>query len=206
MSAVPPTISVVIPSFNSAFITEAVDSVLAQTFEDLEVIIVDCSTDAATIGALERLNQPRVKIYRRSERHLPGSNRNFGIERASSEFIICLDDDDIIEPTFLEEALFVMCCTDYSLVGTSIRTFGAMNKTMKLWPHPTIEQIAYGDAFVVTILLRKELWRKLDGFKDHALGREHIPEDWDFFLRAMKSGATLYNRGSCGFHYRKHWC
>jgi len=54
-------------------------------------------------------------------------------------------------------------------------------------------------------LFRKELWHKLGGFKDKALGRDHIPEDWDFFVRALVGGATLYNRGSYGFHYRKHY-
>jgi hypothetical protein len=200
-----PMTSVIIPSYNCAYLKEAVDSVLTQTFEALELIIVDCSSDETCLRALDDFDHPKIRVFRRSGQHLPGSNRNFGIERASGEFILCLDADDIIEHTFLEEALFVASCVDYSLIGTSFRSFGERNKTYKLWPHPTLDQIADGDAFVVTVLMRKELWRTLGGFRDHALGSDHIPEDWDFFLRAIASGATLYNRGSYGFHYRKHY-
>jgi glycosyltransferase involved in cell wall biosynthesis len=201
---VPPLISVVVPSFNSAFIQECVASVLSQTFENFELVIVDCSAEASSLQAIEGLNHAKIRVFHRSGRHLPGSNRNFGIKRAAGEFIVCLDADDLIEPTFLEEALFVICCVDHSLVGTSMRTFGVMEKTAKLYAHPTLEQVADGDGFVVSILFRKELWRRLGGFKDTALGRDHIPEDWDFFVRAMAAGATLYNRGSYGLRYRKH--
>jgi hypothetical protein len=80
-----------------------------------------------------------------------------------------------------------------------------MERRIKVYSHPTLDDIANGDAFVVTNLFRKSLWAELGGFHDHALGREHIPEDWDFLVRALASGATLYNRGSYGFRYRKHW-
>lgn len=200
-----PTISVVIPSFNSPFIREAVDSVLSQTFEDFEVIVVDCSTDTTCLRALDHLAHPKIKVFRRSEQHLPGDNRNFGVDRAAGEFIVCVDADDIIEPTFLEEGLFVLCCVTYSLVGTSVRMFGLFEKTAKLRPHPTADQIKKGDSSFVTWLMRKDLWLRLGGQIDSGLGPDHVPEDWDFLLRATASGATLYNRGSYGCRYRKHY-
>lgn len=199
------TVSVVIPSFNSPYIQETVQSVLQQTFQDFEIIIVDCSSDPALKQPIDNLSHKNVRIFNRHGQHLPGSNRNYGIEQTNSEFLICLDADDRIDPTFLEEALFVINCTDISMIGTSVSLFGEMNQKLKLYAHPTIQQLASGDAFVVTILIRRQLWEKLGGFRDHALGKEHIPEDWDFFLRALLDGDTLYNRGSYGFHYRKHY-
>lgn len=200
-----PLISVIIPCFNSSYLQECVNSVLSQTYENFEIIVVDCSSNKATIEVVDRLNHSKVKIFRREKQHLPGSNRNYGIERAAGEFILCLDADDIIERTFLEEAAFLICCTDYSLIGTSFRTIGFIERTIKVVARPTLTNIANGDAYVVTMLLRKDLWRSVGGFVDNALGQEHCPEDWDFFVKAMALGATIYNRGSYGFIYRKHW-
>jgi glycosyltransferase involved in cell wall biosynthesis len=197
------------PCYNSgAYIREAVDSVLSQTFQDLELLIVDSgSTDQYTIETIDELAalvHPKVKILRRTQQHLPGSNRNYGIERASGEFILCFDADDIIEPTFVEEALFVSCCADYGLVGTSCRIFGMREQAHRLITYPTLEQVANGNAFVVCTVFRKDLWTKLGGFRDTGLGRNHVPEDWDFFVRAVAAGAKAYNRPGYGLRYRRH--
>jgi O-antigen biosynthesis protein len=204
MQAAGAIVSVIMPSYNSRFLQEAVDSVLAQTFDDFELIIVDCSTESGVLKVLETFTDPRVKIERRSGRHLPGSNRNFGIERALGEYILCVDADDMIVPTFLEEALFVFCCTDYSLVGTSCRAFGAVEKTARPPTHPTLEEVANGTAFFISTMFRRTLWCQLNGFIDTGLGSSHVPEDWDFWLRAMLSGAKPFNRRSLGLHYRRH--
>ena len=205
----PPLVSVIVPCSNSEFLKECVDSVLSQTFENLEVIVVDSSGDQEALALAKATDDPRLHLFQRREPHFPGENRNFGIERAAADFILCLDADDLIEETFVEEALFVICCSDYSLVGTSVRAFGTwkgrpVDATVKFVAHPTIDQLADGDEFVVTMLMRKKLWQTIGGFKDEGLGSQHMPEDWDFFLRALASGHTLYNRGTYGFHYRKH--
>jgi len=200
-----PTVSVIVPSFNSPFLKETVDSVLAQSFQSFEVIIVDCSTDSECLGVLDEIAHSKVKIFRRPEQHFPGDNRNYGVERASGEFMVCLDADDLIDPTFLEEALFAICCVDYAMVGTSVHLFGVLNKKVKMFTHPTVEQLLKMDGFVVTNLHRVDLWNRLGGQKDTGLRADHVPEDWDFMLRAVATGATLYNRGTYGLHYRKHY-
>src|SRR4051794_36269759 len=94
-----PLVSVVIPAFNRAFILpEALDSVLAQTFKDFELIVVD---DGSTDDTEEVL---RPYVERRGVRFLPQANqgpaaaRNRGIEAARGKYVAFLDSDDLWLP------------------------------------------------------------------------------------------------------------
>jgi len=102
-----PTVSFVMPAYNAGqFISEAIDSILAQTFTDWELIIYnDASTDS-TLGIAERYaaTDNRIKVYSGTRNSgnclLP---RNEAVSRATSEWISPLDADDRIGPTYLEE-------------------------------------------------------------------------------------------------------
>ena len=105
--------SVIIPTLNRPdLLEEAVGSVLAQTYPAEEIIVVDDGSDDAVqqkINGMERLNS-LVSVY-----HLPqnvgvSAARNFGIEKASGEFILFLDDDDLLHPKMLESALYYFLC------------------------------------------------------------------------------------------------
>lgn len=97
-------VSVVIPTYNGAHIVgEAIDSVLAQTYRDFEVIVVD---DASTDNSLEVLGryEPRIQVIRRESRGGPGPARNDGIRASRGEYIAFLDHDDLYLPRRLEAA------------------------------------------------------------------------------------------------------
>ncbi|HSM61445.1 MAG TPA: glycosyltransferase, partial [Longimicrobiales bacterium] len=102
-----PLVSVVIPAFNvQTYVAEAIDSVLAQTFTDYEVIVVDDGSTDDT-GRVVAAYGDRVR-YVRQERAGPGRARNRGIELARGELIAFLDADDAWYPRKLEKqvALF----------------------------------------------------------------------------------------------------
>ncbi|MBN1317553.1 MAG: glycosyltransferase [Anaerolineales bacterium] len=93
-----PTISVVLPSFNgAATIRETVESVLNQTFSDLELLIVDDGSTDSTIEQLDNLKDERLEIFTFSNSGL-AANRNRGIARSRGEFIAFIDQDDIWLP------------------------------------------------------------------------------------------------------------
>ena len=99
-----PFFSVIIPVFNKGnFIEKTLKSVLAQTYADFEVIIVnDGSTDASEKKILE-FTDSRIRYFFKENEGVSIA-RNFGIEKSESDFICFLDADDYWYPTFLETA------------------------------------------------------------------------------------------------------
>ncbi len=103
-----PLISIVIPMYNSEkYIGECLDSILSQTFQDFEVIVVDdCSTDksAEIVKSYVPNFNGRLRLSRTKKNSgKPGEPRNVGISVSHGEYIYCLDSDDIITKTALEE-------------------------------------------------------------------------------------------------------
>jgi glycosyltransferase involved in cell wall biosynthesis len=110
-----PTVSVVIPAYNAKeFLGEALDSVLAQTYQPLEVIVVD---DGSADETPQVVGPYAGKVtYMRKERGGPASARNAGIRAARGEWIAFLDADDVWMPGFLEKLLGCCAQTDAGLV------------------------------------------------------------------------------------------
>jgi glycosyltransferase involved in cell wall biosynthesis len=102
-------------------IDRALDSVFAQTFRDLEAVVVD---DGSTDGTWERLRaRPGLRLLRTARPSGPGGARNLGLTRARGRFIAFLDADDCWRPRFLETALAafdaeaMVVSTNYDLIG-----------------------------------------------------------------------------------------
>lgn len=109
-----PLVSVVMPAWNAeATIVEALRSVAAQTYRDLEIIIVDDgSTDATAALAKEFCaSDPRARTVRRSNGG-PAAARNLGIAEARGEWIALIDADDLWHPTKIEKQLSVALASD----------------------------------------------------------------------------------------------
>ena len=96
-----PLISVIIPTYNYAeFITKAIDSVMAQTYPNVEIIVID---DGSTDDTKSRVkNRPMIKYFYHSNKGLSAS-RNVGVEKSSGEYLVFLDADDWLEKDALEK-------------------------------------------------------------------------------------------------------
>jgi glycosyltransferase involved in cell wall biosynthesis len=104
-----PLVSVVIPVFNGAsFIARAVDSVLAQTFKDLEIIVVNDGSTDDTQAVLARLSKTSGINCLHQENAGPAQARNLGIKAAAGEYIAFLDCDDIWFPEKLGAQLAIL--------------------------------------------------------------------------------------------------
>ena len=112
-------VSIITPSYNSEkYIAETIQSVLDQTYQDWEMIIVD---DVSTDNSLQIIEQyakrdSRLKVIRLKQNMGPAHARNRAIEEASGKYIAFLDSDDVWFPKKLEKQINFL--TDYSLVVT----------------------------------------------------------------------------------------
>src|SRR5262245_44187010 len=98
-------VGIVIPCYDlGEFLPQAVESARAQTRPPAEVLIVDDgSTDEHTLEILGTYRREQgVRVLRKRNGGAP-SARNFGIRRSRAELLLCLDADDVLEPSFLEE-------------------------------------------------------------------------------------------------------
>ncbi|MBR2737913.1 MAG: glycosyltransferase [Lachnospiraceae bacterium] len=108
MSAKKPKISVIMPFFNGdpQFLKEAVGSVLCQTFEDFELILVNDGSDASYDTLIKEIKKKddRIRVIEQSNQGV-SSARNHGVREARGEYVTFVDADDLVMPKFLEAAV-----------------------------------------------------------------------------------------------------
>ncbi len=98
-----PRMSVVLNTYNrSLLVTRAIEAVLRQTYDDLELIVVDDGSSDDTAERIQTLSDPRLTYVYQSNAGL-SAGRNNGASRSSGEWITFLDDDDVVEPGWLDE-------------------------------------------------------------------------------------------------------
>jgi glycosyltransferase involved in cell wall biosynthesis len=105
----PPLVSVIIPAYNAVrYLDEAMDSVLAQTMDDLELIVVDDGSTDATAATVRARTDPRIRLVEKENRGTVADARNAGIAAARAELLAFLDSDDVWVPSKLarQMALF----------------------------------------------------------------------------------------------------
>lgn len=187
-----PAISVIIPTYNRAeYVVQCVESVLAQTFSDIEIIVVD---DGSTDSTRERLGAfsdvPRFH-YRYQPNNGRSSARNRGIGMAQGEFVVFLDSDDLLFPNALEHLhdAAARSATAGMIVGQTQFIDDGMNVVRTL--EPKIDAVPAGFAYPTLIggeryfllqgsfLLRRSCLEQVGTF-DAAL---EPCEDYDFCLR-----------------------
>ena len=202
-----PLVSVVLPCFNyGAFVTKAVNSVLAQTFQDLEIIVVEGgSTDTTTRKIVAGLRRPKMRVLFRDSPCLVGDNRNFGILHARGKYICCLDADDILEPTYLEKALFLLETGGYDILSTSVKRFGADDGGYGVLANPDLSDMLEGNHVSTCAVFRRAMWQQAGGFKDTGPDMPFVNEDWRFWVRLAALGARICNiSGEQLLRYRAH--
>lgn len=121
-------ISIVMPSYNTGkFIVETIESVLNQTYNNWELIIIDdCSNDNTNV-ILKEYKDSRIKVYKNTENSGAAFSRNKGIMLAKGEWIAFLDSDDLWAKTKLEKQLNYMKKNDYYMTYTNYEMIDEMS-------------------------------------------------------------------------------
>lgn len=193
-------VSVIMPCYNDgAYIGEAVASLKQQTYPNIELIIIDDgSDDPATLEALAGLDFPQMKLLHTN--HLrPAGARNAGIREAEGVYILPLDSDDTIEPTYIEKAVQVMRKDPkVGIVYCHADLFGEQTGKWEL-PDYSLEYELLDNCIFVTSLFKKSDWIKAGGFcETFKTGME----DYDFWLALLGNGCEVVQLEETLFHYR----
>lgn len=193
-------VSVVIPCYNyGQYIDEAIQSILAQTYKNYEIIIVDDgSTDENTLETLKKYQD--TYIVKRIDRSGPSVARNIGIELAKGEFILPLDADDLIHKDYLMEAIRAYEENpSLGIVYCEAEFFGSMHGKWNL-PEYKFPDILLDNCIFVSSVFRRSDWKDVGGFNANM---KNEWEDYDFWLKLIEKGRSVYRIPRVLFYYRR---
>lgn len=198
-----PLVSVIIPCYNyGKYVVEAIDSCLKSSYNNIEIIVVnDCSTDLYTNNVLSHLNKPKTYVINHTENKGLPASRNTAIKAAKGKYIVPLDADDTIEPTYIQKTVHVLEMQPrVGFVSTGRRHFGTEN-LIHVPPQYNFYKLLFQNICSVTSLFRKEAWEEVGGFNEKM---KDGYEDWDFWISLGEKGWFGHRIPDILFNYRKH--
>lgn len=208
-------VSVIMPAYNaSRFISEAIDSVIAQTFTGWELIIVDDgSVDVTSEIVKEYLSRDSRISYYYQENGKQGKARNLGISKSKGFYIAFLDADDLWLPGKLEIQLQEIKEKNVDLVFSNSFIFNDNNVLDRSRNMSVLNQVLKGEEALklflignriptLTVLVKKESINLVDGFTE----KNEIPlaEDYHLWLKMLISGLVFYGSDKILASYRVH--
>lgn len=163
-----PEVSVVVPAYNTAaFLGQCLESILAQSFKDFEVIIIDDGSTDNTLQVARDFEKrdPRVKVYRQDNQGLSGA-RNSGIEKSRGRWITGVDSDDLIHPDFLQVLHHLVTTTGAEVACCNFSNFYPKSSPLDFKNSKgKVEVLAPRDALVKALYQRNipnhSFWNKL---------------------------------------------
>jgi len=206
-----PRVSVIIPTYNRAqLVNRAMQSVLNQTYEDFELIVVDdCSTDN-TPEVVSNIGDKRIKYVRHTTNKGASASRNTGIRAARGELIGFLDSDDEWLPEKLQKQVnrFDSASVNVGLVYGGYVVVDDDTNTVVKEVYPDKRGYVFKDVLKMagptnplTPLVRKECFDKV-GFFDEDM---RFGEDWEMWVRISQHYEFDFVSGSVGkYHVSRH--
>jgi len=194
-----PMVSVVITNYNyGKYLREAINSVLHQTYENLEIILID---DASTDNSQEVYNEFRdkMKIVEHEENRGIVFSRNEAIDISRGEYLTFLDADDYWDEDYIEKSLMVAREFDADVIYPNWRLFGdeIREHTMNFAEFaPQLLQLQ-------TIHCTAESLVRKSAIGNHRFESEKVAEDWDFFIGLSLDGAKFKLAKDNFIHYRQ---
>lgn len=183
-------ISVIIPTRNRyALLSKAIESVLNQTYDNLELIIVDDASEDPTPEVVDKYSKKiqRFKYIRNKEKYECAKARNIGVANASGKYIAFLDDDDEWLPRKIElQSKFLDIHPDVMAVSCwFIKNTGAKHVKVKKQEDITFSDMLWNNFLgsFSFVMVRPEIFKKV-GFIDENLSGV---DDWEFWIRVSKN-------------------
>lgn len=195
------------------FFRESVLSILHQTFEDFEVILVEdpSEVDGRTFIA-DLLSDERIRYFRNTDRTGLLNQKNQALALSSGDFIAILDHDDISHPTRLEQQVnFLAQNPEISVVGTWIRAIDEHGNAIGVRKYPVNpDEICralrrFSPLAHPSVMFRKHTIQELGGYTwFHPVDPLGLVSDYDLWCRLAKAGFKMANIPQVLLDYRLH--
>lgn len=211
-----PLVSIIMATYNRAhLITETLDSIANQSFENWECLIID---DGSTDGTKEILEpylkkEPRFQLYSRTSKHkkgLPGA-RNMGIEMAKGKYVIFFDDDDIVHPDNLQICVNVLSHEDHDFCRYDKLSFSEEFTPSLIENSPDYNSFTVGKENIDEMITGKlpfasctVMWKK-ECLDNHKFNEELLyAEEWECYSRILSSEYKGVSINAILYFNRKH--
>lgn len=194
-------ISIIVPCYNQAqYLDECLQSVLNQTFQDWECIIVnDGSPDNTEEIVQEWIKKDSRFKYLYKPNGGLSSARNAGIAIATSIYILPLDADDKIGIDYIKLAVQSFQKDDsLKIVYCKAEKFGVENGVWKLKPF-SLPALASENIIFCSAIFKKSDWERVGGYDENLLNGL---EDWEFWIAVLKNGGAVLKLSKIHFYYR----
>ena len=197
-----PKISVIIPVYNTGkYLSECLDSVLAQTFTDIEII---CINDGSTDNSAEILKKyakkdPRIHVITQKNAGVVVA-RNNGVKHSTADLIYPLDSDDIIVPNCLNTLYEKITHSKYRVVMSNAKMFGRFNGFFQQPKLNKLQMYGYHECCIISALFYRDDFIKFGGYCTDFNG--YGGDDMDYWLNYIDNNLPMIRLPDILFFYR----
>lgn len=203
-----PLVSVIMPVFNTArYINEAIDSILNQTYENFEFIIIDDCSEDESVAIIEGYEDPRIKLIK-NDRNLGISHtRNKGLAIAQGKYIAVFDSDDIAPKYRLEKQVsFLEKNPEFGLIGGAVQPINEEGEeTGSAWDYPADPEevpvrLLFGNYFAQpAVMIRAKVLSDTEPYNPKFV----TAGDYDLWVRLSRV-TKVWNLPELMLYYRMH--
>ena len=185
-----PKVSVILTVYNRAsMVRAAIDSLLAQTFTDFEIVVIDDGSTDGSVGLIKSIDDPRIKLVAHERNLGTPTARNSGLEAASGEYIAWLDSDDLARPKRLQrQVAYLDAHPSIAMVGSSagaIRSNG--RRRWMRQPRPSSHDEIVSMMQFRTPMLQSSIMGRAEILKQYPYRLEFpVCQDLDVFIRLTR--------------------
>lgn len=201
-----PTITVLMTAFNAEnFIFNAIDSILTQTYQDFELLIINDGSTDNTLEIIEKINDPRIRIINNGSNKGLLYSRNLALNYANGEYLAIMDADDISYPYRFEKTIQKFeQHSDIAVIGgqadiidslgqlTNEKILLEINPNLIRFKLPFLNQFTHS-----SVIIRMKVFKEFKGY------RTILAEDYDLFLR-ISTKYDMLNLEESLVQYRRH--
>ncbi len=184
-------ISVVMPVYNAErFLRDAIDSVLCQSFEDFELIVIDdCSTDSSyeILREYERKDS-RVRVYKNEENKGVSFTRNFGVSKAKSEYIALIDSDDMWRKDKLSQQISILEKYPDTAVCFTASSFVDTDSIESNFIFHIPSEVSYKKLLKQNVISCSSVLVKKEWLEKYPMAHDNMHEDFAVWLSILKDG------------------